>query len=421
MKLAKSLLLGSATGLVAVASASAADLPVRKAAPVDYVRVCSAYGTGFFYIPGTDTCLRVGGSVRMDINTSELNQRGGLVTRGQNSYTTNGRARLFLDSRTGTDFGMLRAYIGVEHTIPGSNGGANATRIPQAYIQWGGLTAGRISSSAFEYYTSATYRGSYRSSSSTYYDGANALWYTFDFGQGFSATLALEDNNTRRVVNTDINSITYGGRRMPEFVANLRVSQDWGGAHLGLAAHQIYGNTAAVGDKWGYAAILGANVKLPMLAPGSEMWLQGSIGDGALDYTGVSGITTRRIGFSAANAYVDGANSIRTTKSWTISGGLRHNWTPTIQSNFHGAFGRVDVPAFARPVATLGAATATNNSFSWYSLEKNIIWRPVSGLQLGAEVQYDNVTGKVRHTAASGATVKTDGIWSGRLRIQRDF
>ena len=156
------------------------------------VRVCSAYGTGFFYIPGTDTCLRVGGSVRMDINTSELNQRGGLVTRGQNSYTTNGRARLFLDSRTGTDFGMLRAYIGVEHTIPGSNGGANATRIPQAYIQWGGLTAGRISSSAFEYYTSATYRGSYRSSSSTYYDGANALWYTFDFGQGFSATLALE-------------------------------------------------------------------------------------------------------------------------------------------------------------------------------------------------------------------------------------
>ena len=130
-----------------------------------------------------------------------------------------------------------------------------------------------------------------------------------------------------------------------------------------------------------------------MLAPGSEMWLQGSIGDGALDYTGVSGITTRRIGFSAANAYVDGANSIRTTKSWTISGGLRHNWTPTIQSNFHGAFGRVDVPAFCPsgryPRRRL---PPTNNSFSWYSLEKNIIWRPVSGLQLGAEVQYGTMS-----------------------------
>lgn len=27
------------------------------AAPVEYVRVCDAYGTGFFYIPGTETCI----------------------------------------------------------------------------------------------------------------------------------------------------------------------------------------------------------------------------------------------------------------------------------------------------------------------------------------------------------------------------
>lgn len=32
-------------------------------AQVEYVRICDAYGTGFFYIPGTDTCLRVGGYV----------------------------------------------------------------------------------------------------------------------------------------------------------------------------------------------------------------------------------------------------------------------------------------------------------------------------------------------------------------------
>ena len=59
MKLVKSLLLGSAAGIAAVAGAQAADLPSRKAAPVEYVRVCSAYGAGFFYIPGTDTCLRI--------------------------------------------------------------------------------------------------------------------------------------------------------------------------------------------------------------------------------------------------------------------------------------------------------------------------------------------------------------------------
>ena len=48
MKLVKSLLLGSVAGLAAVAGAQAADLPVAKAAPVDYVRVCSTYGSGFF-------------------------------------------------------------------------------------------------------------------------------------------------------------------------------------------------------------------------------------------------------------------------------------------------------------------------------------------------------------------------------------
>ena len=58
MKLVKSLLLGSAAGLAAVAGAQAADLPVRKAAPVEYVRVCSAYGVGFFYIPSTTPARR---------------------------------------------------------------------------------------------------------------------------------------------------------------------------------------------------------------------------------------------------------------------------------------------------------------------------------------------------------------------------
>src|SRR5215218_7653782 len=70
MKLAKSLLLGSVAGLTAIAGAQAADLPARKAAPVEYVKVCDAYGAGFFYIPGTDTCIKVGGRVRADFAMS---------------------------------------------------------------------------------------------------------------------------------------------------------------------------------------------------------------------------------------------------------------------------------------------------------------------------------------------------------------
>ncbi|MCJ2005750.1 porin, partial [Methylobacterium sp. J-092] len=66
MTLLKSTLLASAAGFAAVAGTQAADLPVKKAAPIEYVRVCSAYGAGFFYIPGTDTCLRLSGRARFD-------------------------------------------------------------------------------------------------------------------------------------------------------------------------------------------------------------------------------------------------------------------------------------------------------------------------------------------------------------------
>ena len=71
MKLAKSLLLGTAATLVATAGAYAADLPSKKAAPVNYVKVCDAYGAGFFYIPGTDTCIKIGGRVRADYSFSQ--------------------------------------------------------------------------------------------------------------------------------------------------------------------------------------------------------------------------------------------------------------------------------------------------------------------------------------------------------------
>ena len=65
MRMGKRFLLGSAAGLVAVSSTQAADLPV-KAKPVEYVKICSLYGEGFYYIPGTDICLKIGGYVQAD-------------------------------------------------------------------------------------------------------------------------------------------------------------------------------------------------------------------------------------------------------------------------------------------------------------------------------------------------------------------
>src|SRR5829696_5608953 len=108
MKLVKSLLLGSAAGLAAVAGAQAADLPVRKAAPVEYVRVCSAYGVGFFYIPGTDTCLRVSGRARFEYNVASARQ----FSQSPTGFRSTGRINL--DARTQTAYGTLRAFVRYE-------------------------------------------------------------------------------------------------------------------------------------------------------------------------------------------------------------------------------------------------------------------------------------------------------------------
>ena len=66
MKVVKSLLLGTAAGLIAVGGAQAADLPV-KAKAVEYVKICTLYGAGFYYIPGSDTCIKLGGYVRAEV------------------------------------------------------------------------------------------------------------------------------------------------------------------------------------------------------------------------------------------------------------------------------------------------------------------------------------------------------------------
>ena len=67
----KSLLLGSAAAFAVVTGAQAADVVVAQPEPVEYVKVCDAYGAGFFYIPGTETCLHISGYMFLQIDASK--------------------------------------------------------------------------------------------------------------------------------------------------------------------------------------------------------------------------------------------------------------------------------------------------------------------------------------------------------------
>src|SRR5438105_7981907 len=116
MKMFKSLLLGSAAGLLAMGGAQAADLPV-KAKAVEYVRICSLYGAGFFYIPGTDTCIKLGGYLRADLTINGgvydgpfWNGEGAIRDRYANFYNDRSRLALTVDTRTATEYGVVRTF-----------------------------------------------------------------------------------------------------------------------------------------------------------------------------------------------------------------------------------------------------------------------------------------------------------------------
>jgi len=124
MKLAKSLLLGTAATLVATAGAYAADLPSKKAAPVNYVKVCDAYGAGFFFIPGTDTCIKVGGRVRADYamsgkaNANASNVFAPVGTNIVGGYVYNNAVTASATSSVTNNYGTAGNYaIGSAYTL----------------------------------------------------------------------------------------------------------------------------------------------------------------------------------------------------------------------------------------------------------------------------------------------------------------
>ena len=160
MKVTKSLLLGAAAGFVAMSGAQAADLPV-KAKPVEYVKICSAYGAGFYYIPGTDICLRVGGYVFVETGVKGRNAAVDVIYTGT-AGSNNGRqleprrqlpqwrarGHVILDARNNTAYGTLRAYFvgGISYATtvgPVQDAGANTgASMDRAFIQFAGFTAG---------------------------------------------------------------------------------------------------------------------------------------------------------------------------------------------------------------------------------------------------------------------------------------
>lgn len=437
MKLVKSLLLGSAAALVASAGVSAADLPVRKAAPVEYVRVCSAFGTGFFYIPGTETCLRISGRVRAEYRYLEP------AARANDAVGWRARAQLNLDARTQTAYGQLRTFFRFEHTRNGGNYGAagqlfntQAVTIDlnKAFIQFAGITAGRTTS-FFDFYANSLNWGGLPTGSDTYGADPVVLAYTASFGGGFTATISLEDPTARRTrAGVFVNEITYAGQRMPDVVANLRVDQAWGSAQLSGAVHQIIATNrvpnAALGfpyvdTEYGFAVQAGLKLNLPMLAPGDQLWLQAAYAQGANNYLGLGGtLGQNSVLTTLGDAYVDAFGNVEKAEGYALTAAFLHYWTPQIRQAVFGTYGRVE---YGNNVSTLPVAgvlpVGALTEITWWQVGTNVTWSPVAGLDLGVEAIYRVVdpSGRIVDATFAGRNVSNDDAIELRFRIQRDF
>jgi hypothetical protein len=127
------MLLGSAAVLVAATPSFAADAIVAaEPEPVEYVRVCDAYGTGYFYIPGTETCLKIGGYLRFEVY-------GGPDEKGTSDWNARTRAQVQFTSKSDTEYGPLTGVIVLRNN--GDNASTSGT-LDSAYIDIAGIRAG---------------------------------------------------------------------------------------------------------------------------------------------------------------------------------------------------------------------------------------------------------------------------------------
>ena len=177
------------------------------------MKICSIYGAGFFYIPGTDTCIKIGGWVRAEYALGETgNSHAQFISAGGgrnnrvDSTDTRFRARtvISLDVRTQTEYGTVRAYNRFGFTASSTDTATGVLYTERAFIQIAGFTFGKTQS-YFDFVGGAVCYGcGYGGHLSQYGAGGTLVAaYSATLGNGFTATIALEDGTQRRTAIWD--------------------------------------------------------------------------------------------------------------------------------------------------------------------------------------------------------------------------
>ncbi|SFK69711.1 Porin subfamily protein [Pseudovibrio ascidiaceicola] len=323
----------AAAAAAAATSAQAADLPLA-AEPVNYVKACDAFGAGYFQLPGKDTCIKLGGRIRAQYVTHNLNEKLEDVANDYEAYV---RGYVYFTSMTATDFGTIKTYTELEARWT-EDGERQGVRGNDAWIQlgtdYGSFLFGR-EGSAFDEFTGYTWIGPVGGAWS---DTATLqASFTADLGNGFTATASLEDSSYRG-----------GDENAVDFVGALKLSQGWGSFKLAGAAHN-----KADGDGYGYAAGATASFNLDMVKEGTEVTFQAQYADEAGSYIGVD----------------EDLINVEFTKGYNLSAGLETSLTEKVSAQLDLAY--IDVES-----------TISDEEVQAYSVNGSVVYSPVAGLGL---------------------------------------
>jgi hypothetical protein len=293
MTLMKSILLGSAAGLVAVASAQAADLPTRKAAPVEYVRVCNVGGITGWTMPGSDTCVKIsgymtahfisgnasnqynsassvpalvpiatalgvanpghvsqvllvqGGNVPVPVFNAATGKLAGVTLPNQGNGQFNRdeagwniRANLGFDFASNTAYGPLIGHMDLNSDLGSGldSPRGSSTYVNTGYVTWAGITAGKAQS-FYSFVGGGDNWNNFFSPDQKGFNEPLLMAYTYSFGGGFTATLAAQSQGT--------NGFSGGGTN-----ETGGFSGGTNNSGTGLFAGSIPGPTTYGGQRW---------------------------------------------------------------------------------------------------------------------------------------------------------------------------
>ena len=457
MSFTKSVLLGSAAVIATVVGAQAADLPSKKAAPATYVKICDAYGAGFFYLPGTETCVRLGGYVRAEYQFTPgkdtIDVANGKVQQFANIQSTTGfeaRGRIDVDARTPTAVGAARTFIrlraantsGIRNTTISdkaaygmSDASSTTITIESALVQWAGFTFG-VAPENYAMMPSFMYNANPWAG---FPNGMKQIAYTATLGGGVSATIAIEDRKDFGFDQTAFDTASTAAN----IVGNVRLDQAWGFA----AVHAIVGNNSidsskvdgSVGQKTfsGYAFGATVSYKLPMIAAGDQIWIGANYTKGILGALGSTGGLSNMA--TASNHRLLGGvvrvdnNVIQTggsgtasatnvlpfdsTTGWNVNAALTHYWAPQWRSNFTTGYVSISPPT--------STVTSTWGGGKMWEVNGSLIYSPAKDLDIGLELQYANLKNKIQNPKSDFVAAGQPGLnvsnITTKLRIERSF